>query len=152
MVVMRLVLGVVVVAIASVLMLFAPAAIAHPGGLNSSGCHNNRKTGDYHCHRAHAPPPSVAPVRSSPPAPARSAPAKANSSRLAPTKRSASAKAAFRRANPCPATGKTTGTCPGWEVDHIKPLACGGPDAPDNMQWLTAKENRRKGSMGCRRP
>jgi hypothetical protein len=27
-----------------------PAA-AHPGGLNADGCHNNRKTGDYHCHR-----------------------------------------------------------------------------------------------------
>jgi endonuclease YncB( thermonuclease family) len=23
----------------------------HGGGLNSDGCHNNRKTGDYHCHR-----------------------------------------------------------------------------------------------------
>lgn len=23
----------------------------HGGGLNSSGCHNNRKTGGYHCHR-----------------------------------------------------------------------------------------------------
>jgi len=28
-----------------------PQAIAHPGGLNAEGCHNNRKTGDYHCHR-----------------------------------------------------------------------------------------------------
>jgi hypothetical protein len=28
-----------------------PAA-AHPGGLDASGCHHNRKTGDYHCHRA----------------------------------------------------------------------------------------------------
>lgn len=28
----------------------APAS-AHPGGLNSEGCHNNRKTGDFHCHR-----------------------------------------------------------------------------------------------------
>lgn len=28
----------------------APAQ-AHPGGLNSEGCHNNRKTGGYHCHR-----------------------------------------------------------------------------------------------------
>lgn len=28
----------------------AAAAIAHPGGLNSEGCHNNRKTGGYHCH------------------------------------------------------------------------------------------------------
>lgn len=27
------------------------AATAHPGGLNSEGCHNNRKTGGYHCHR-----------------------------------------------------------------------------------------------------
>lgn len=25
--------------------------LAHPGGLNSEGCHNNRKTGGYHCHR-----------------------------------------------------------------------------------------------------
>ena len=25
---------------------------AHPGGLNSEGCHTNRKTGDYHCHRS----------------------------------------------------------------------------------------------------
>ena len=26
-------------------------AYTHGGGLNSEGCHNNRKTGDYHCHR-----------------------------------------------------------------------------------------------------
>lgn len=26
-------------------------AHAHPGGLNREGCHNNRQTGDYHCHR-----------------------------------------------------------------------------------------------------
>lgn len=30
------------------------SATAHPGGLNAEGCHNNRKTGDYHCHRARA--------------------------------------------------------------------------------------------------
>ena len=24
---------------------------SHGGGLNSEGCQNNRKTGDYHCHR-----------------------------------------------------------------------------------------------------
>ena len=29
-------------------------ASAHPGGLNSEGCHNNRKTGGYHCHRGSA--------------------------------------------------------------------------------------------------
>lgn len=28
--------------------------VAHPGGLNAEGCHNNRKTGDYHCHRGGA--------------------------------------------------------------------------------------------------
>lgn len=27
------------------------AAFGHGGGLNASGCHTNRKTGDYHCHR-----------------------------------------------------------------------------------------------------
>jgi hypothetical protein len=35
------------------------AATAHPGGLNAEGCHNNRKTGGYHCHRG----PASAPVR-----------------------------------------------------------------------------------------
>ena len=24
---------------------------AHGGGLDKNGCHHNRKTGDYHCHR-----------------------------------------------------------------------------------------------------
>lgn len=23
----------------------------HPGGLDANGCHTNRRTGDYHCHR-----------------------------------------------------------------------------------------------------
>jgi endonuclease YncB( thermonuclease family) len=33
-------------------ILFIPiAALAHGGGLNKQGCHNNRQTGDYHCHR-----------------------------------------------------------------------------------------------------
>lgn len=27
---------------------------AHSGGLDASGCHTNRKTGDYHCHRSPA--------------------------------------------------------------------------------------------------
>ncbi|WP_423213590.1 YHYH domain-containing protein [Rivibacter subsaxonicus] len=39
-------------------------AHAHGGGLNSDGCHNNRKTGDYHCHRA--PTPVVQPVSPTP--------------------------------------------------------------------------------------
>lgn len=30
-------------------------AFAHGGGVDKSGCHMNRKTGDYHCHRSAAP-------------------------------------------------------------------------------------------------
>jgi hypothetical protein len=34
-------------------VLMLPASVlAHGGGLDANGCHNNRKTGDYHCHRA----------------------------------------------------------------------------------------------------
>ena len=29
----------------------AGEARAHGGGLDANGCHHNRKTGDYHCHR-----------------------------------------------------------------------------------------------------
>lgn len=32
--------------------LFAITAYAHGGGRNAEGCHHNKKTGDYHCHRA----------------------------------------------------------------------------------------------------
>ena len=28
------------------------SAAAHPGGLNAAGCHNDRRNGGYHCHRA----------------------------------------------------------------------------------------------------
>lgn len=38
------------------LVLAAPA-LAHGGGLNAEGCHTNRKTGEYHCHRSPSPPP-----------------------------------------------------------------------------------------------
>jgi hypothetical protein len=42
--------GWIVLAIA--LLIGAPApAFAHGGGLNAEGCHTNRRTGDYHCHR-----------------------------------------------------------------------------------------------------
>jgi hypothetical protein len=34
-----------------VALAFPLAVMAHGGGLDSSGCHTNRKTGDYHCHR-----------------------------------------------------------------------------------------------------
>ena len=41
------------VAVASAFWISAvPIANAHGGGLNAEGCHNDRKHGGYHCHRA----------------------------------------------------------------------------------------------------
>ena len=56
-------------------------------------------------------------------------------------KRSAAQVQKFRKLNPCPATNSTKGRCPGYEVDHIVPLACCGADSPANMQWLTIKQH-----------
>lgn len=39
------------VAVLIATLLLPSGALAHPGGLNADGCHTNRKTGDYHCHR-----------------------------------------------------------------------------------------------------
>ena len=33
-------------------MLLSQLAFSHSGGLNSEGCHNEKKTGSYHCHRS----------------------------------------------------------------------------------------------------
>ena len=41
--------------IAVLLAITTSTVFAHSGGLDSSGCHTNRKTGDYHCHRSSAP-------------------------------------------------------------------------------------------------
>jgi len=48
----------------------------------------------------------------------------------------------------------------GYVIDHVVPLACGGADAPSNMQWQTVAEGKAKdkterrgcGSSGGRRP
>lgn len=42
---------------------------------------------------------------------------------------------------------RQTGHPRGWNghvVDHIMPLACGGADAPSNMQWQTVEEAKAK--------
>lgn len=42
---------------------------------------------------------------------------------------------------------------PGYVIDHIVPLACGGLDAPSNMQWQSAaaaKEKDKTERRGCR--
>ena len=39
------------VTVAVALLVASDAALGHGGGLDRYGCHNERKTGDYHCHR-----------------------------------------------------------------------------------------------------
>lgn len=58
--------------------------------------------------------------------------------------RSSAAKTEFKHEHPCPATGRSSGRCPGYVIDHIKPLACGGADEPSNMQWQTKAEAKAK--------
>ena len=62
-------------------------------------------------------------------------------------KRTAEAKAEFRRQSGYP-HGR-----PGYVIDHIVPLACGGADAPSNMQWQTLAAGKAKDHVerkGCR--
>ncbi len=67
--------------------------------------------------------------------------------------RSSSAARAFMMEQPCPTTGRTRYPCPGWVIDHVQALRCGGADHPSNMQWQTvqaAKEKDRWELAGCR--
>ena len=57
------------------------------------------------------------------------------------TERSIAARQAFERQ-----TGYANGR-PGYMVEHIVPLSCGGTDTPANMQWLTLAEARRKNKL-----
>ena len=59
-------------------------------------------------------------------------------------KRSQSAKVAFKQQHPCPATGARKGPCKGYVIDHVTALACGGADAPSNMQWQTVADAKAK--------
>ena len=68
--------------------------------------------------------------------------------------RSTSARADFMRDHPCPSTGKAEGSCPGYIVDHIKAVHCGGSDSPGNMQWQTVQQAREKDrwELNCQLP
>jgi hypothetical protein len=62
-------------------------------------------------------------------------------------KRSESAKRDFMRQ-----TGFPHGRH-GYIIDHVVPLACGGADAPSNMQWQAAAEAKAKDKVerkGCK--
>lgn len=63
-----------------------------------------------------------------------------STSAVAEYHRSQKAKAIFKYTHPCPANGRTKGSCRGYIIDHIKPLACGGADSSENMQWETKAE------------
>ena len=54
---------------------------------------------------------------------------------------------AFRAIHPCPSTGQPRGACPGWNVDHVIPLANGGCDAVGNLQWLPVELKRCAGEL-----
>ena len=58
--------------------------------------------------------------------------------------RSSAAKGAFKRQSPCPSTGRGSGPCPGYVIDHVRPLECGGADNPLNMHWQTIAEGKAK--------
>jgi hypothetical protein len=80
-----------------------------------------------------------------------SRPPKATTSRAAHerTPRHQAAKRAFERK-----TGYPHGR-PGYVVDHIVPVGCGGIDDPINMQWQTIAEAKAKDKIerkgpGCR--
>jgi 5-methylcytosine-specific restriction endonuclease McrA len=67
-------------------------------------------------------------------------------------KRSQSEKVAFKRENHCPANGARQGPCKGYVIDHIKPLACGGADRRENMQWQNVADAKAKDKwerIGC---
>ena len=52
---------------AALLLLAMPWSVwAHGGGLDAQGCHTNRKTGDYHCHRGGGSSAALAPQRAFP--------------------------------------------------------------------------------------
>jgi len=51
----KLLLSVILLSAATIII--SPNAWGHGGGLNAQGCHNNRKTGGYHCHRKSYTPP-----------------------------------------------------------------------------------------------
>ncbi len=59
-------------------------------------------------------------------------------------RRSTAAKNAFKHEYPCPSTGLPYGSCPGYVIDHVRPLECGGADAPFNMQWQTIADGKTK--------
>ena len=62
-------------------------------------------------------------------------------------RRGPTARHEFRMSHPCPGTGLRKGACPGYVVDHVIALECGGADDAANMQWQTVAEGRKKDKL-----
>jgi hypothetical protein len=58
--------------------------------------------------------------------------------------RSKKALKSFVSQQACPSTGEHRLPCPGYVIDHIIPLACGGLDDPSNLQWQTREDAKAK--------
>lgn len=63
------------------------------------------------------------------------------------TLRSAQVITAFKARWACPSTEAHSGSCPGWAIDHVVPLSCGGADAVWNMQWLPDQIKSQRGEF-----
>ncbi|GAP66647.1 nuclease [Mizugakiibacter sediminis] len=108
--------------IAAVALVAMPTlALPHPGGLNAEGCHNNRKTGEYHCHRE-----SRAGTRSS------DAPRQSFAPPVAPRAAAARSPAAPKRVLPVPHPFAVaipvmlrgwTGTMMAWDASDVSQVA-----------------------------
>lgn len=57
---------------------------------------------------------------------------------------SSAVKNEFKGEHLCPAAGRSSGSWPGYVIDHVDPLECGGADASWNMQWQTAPDDKAK--------
>jgi 5-methylcytosine-specific restriction endonuclease McrA len=62
----------------------------------------------------------------------------------AEARRSGAARRQFAKIYACPSTGAHKPACPGYQIDHILPLKCGGADRTHNMQWLTVAAHKAK--------
>ena len=119
--------------LASSLLAFPSSALASKSNSHTSHAAHTKSSGKQHT--------STKPRESSP-SKAVAAPRDSHGR----IKRSEAARSEFMRQ-----TGYAHGR-PGYVVDHIVPLACGGADAPSNMQWQTmadAKAKDKTERAGC---
>lgn len=124
----------VIAALVALAVLIIGPALGHARSRGSHSSHNSARSYSYRSHHSHhfyrtRRYPGVA------------------RNRHGRIRRSEAAKRQFERQ-----TGYPHGR-PGYVVDHIKPLACDGPDDPSNMQWQTVAEAKAKDKWkrrGCK--